>query len=138
MRLMKMGELAAKLGIPRRTFQGWIEREPGLGVFINDRNGGSWWVKLDKLAGRQGITLTDALMLGSRRWVAAVDLAILAGISKRTMSHWCRTRPGFAKRIGQVYYVDLEELGASFDDVEELFQQLRVGGPGNKRDEEGE
>ncbi len=126
MKLMKMRELADKLGIPISTFQKWVERDSSLGVFIHDRFGGSWWIKLDKLAGRHGITLVDAYMLGSSRWIKAVVLAELTGISRRTMSHWCRTRPGFAKRIGRIYYVDLQELGASFDDVEGLFDRLRV------------
>jgi len=126
MRMMRMGELAAKLGIPRRTFQDWIDRDPDLGIFIDDRYGGTWWIKLDKLAGRQGIDLTAAYMLGSSRWIKAVTLAELAGISRHTMRNWCRNRPGFAKRIGRIFYVDLEEFGASFDDVENLYLATRA------------
>lgn len=126
MKLKRMRDLARELGIPRETFQRWIERDPDLAVWVpGGRGGGSWWVKLDKLAGREGITLEDAYMLGSTRWIKAVELAALSGIPRKTIANWCRDRPGFAKRIGRVWYVDLEDLGASREDVETLRGKIR-------------
>lgn len=136
MKLIRMRDLCAQLGIPIRTFQKWAEEDPELTILIKGGRGGrSHWVKLDRLVGRQGISLTEAYLLGSSRWMKAVDLAARAGISRKTVANWCRHRPGFAKRIGRIYYVDLEQFGASPDDVESLFQRSRPGNSGqNEQD----
>lgn len=116
-----MRELAKELGIPKETFQRWIEKDPSLAVYIPGGPGnGSWWIKLDKLEGRAGITLQDAYTLGSRPWMKATLLAKKSGISRRTIAHWCRTRPGFGKRLGRIWYVDLEEFGANPEQIAKL------------------
>ena len=122
MKLIKMRVLAARLGIPVRTFQDWIKLDPSLGVFIKDRHNGSWWIKVEKLAGRHGIGLIDSYMLGEHRWIKAVDAAKIMGVSRHTMRNWCNTRPGFAKRIGRVFYIDLHDLGADPESVEKFFE----------------
>lgn len=135
-----MRELAKELGIPIATFQKWVEKDPTLGVYVDDRSGGSWWIKLDKFATRHGMTLQDAYLLGSRRWVRAVDLAAVSGIPRRSLARRCRDRPGFGKRLGRVYYIDLEEFGASEEQLEKLQQRLHQmfphRYPGPSRDEE--
>jgi hypothetical protein len=126
MRLVRMRELAAKLGIPIRTFQSWVEADPSLSVLRKGpgKTGKVHWIKLDHFAGRHGIDLTDAYMLGSSKWLKAVTLAELSGISRRTIAHWCRDRPKFAKRIGRIYYIDLEQLGAGPEDIQEIIRRM--------------
>ena len=136
MKLRRMRDLARDLGIPRRTFQSWIEKDPSLAVWVPDSIGGAYWVKLDTLAERTGISLTESYTLGASRWIQATVLAELAGISRRTVAWWCRNRPGFAKRLGRIYYVDLESLGASRGDLEALRKRLGMGNSGKDEDEE--
>lgn len=136
---MMMRELARRLGVPIRTFNKWAQDDPELTVLLRGkRTKLTRWVKLERLAGRHGITLVDAYMLGSSRWIKATTLATLAGIPRRTMAYWCRTRPGFARRIAHMYYIDLEQFGASIDDVEALHKKLNLGNPGNDENEEDE
>ena len=122
MKLVKMRELARRLGIHIQTFQKWVQKDPDLAVWRNDRYGGSWWIKVEKFVGRQGIGLIDAYTLGDRRWIKAVDAAKIMGVSRHTMRNWCNNRPGFAKRLGRVFYIDLEDLGAAPDEVEKFFE----------------
>lgn len=128
MRLIKVVDLCERLGIPRRTVNDWIQKDPTIAVWVpakpRARRGvytGEHWIRLDRLAGRPGIDSVDALLLGEARWMKAVDLAAMSGIPRRTLSYWCRTRAGFGKRIGRNWYVDLEQFGAQSTEVESLF-----------------
>lgn len=120
MKLMRMGDLCRQLNISRRTFNGWVEADPTLGIFIK----GVWWIKLDQLAQRHGISLTETFMLGSSRWVKAVDLARIAGINRRTVAHWCLTRPNFGRRIGRIWYIDLAQWATTPEELEEILSRL--------------
>lgn len=125
---MLLRELAAKLGIPRRTIQLWVERDPELSVLKKNESGNlSHWIVLDRFVGRHGITLIDAYTLGFSPWVKAVDVAKMAGISRKTVANWCRDRPGFAKRLGRIYYIDLSQFGATSDQVVEVIKRLKEG-----------
>lgn len=130
MKLVRMAELCSRLGIPRRTFNLWVQKDPDLAVFIANNTkvggGGAWWIKIETLAERSGLSLVQAYRLATSRWVKAVDLAKFSKISRRTVASWCRNRPGFACRLGRVWYVDLEQLGANEEQIQEL--QLRISG----------
>lgn len=138
MRLIKLADLSERLGIPRRTLNDWVKDDPALAVWVPRKvcargfYSGEYWIRLDRLAGRPGIDSIDALLLGEARWMKAVDLAALSGISRRTLSYWCRTRAGFGRRIGRNWYVDLEQFGAQSADVESLF----LSNLGNRKTEE--
>lgn len=124
-----MSELCRELGIPRRTFQRWVEKDPSIAVWsLEGRGGGGWWIKLDKLEKRLG-SLLEAYLLGTKRWVKATTLADESGIPRRTLVRWCRDRPGFGKRIGHMYYVDLQEFGASPEQIEALLGRLSQKAP---------
>ncbi len=73
---------------------------------------GDYYIQLDKLADSLGIDLVTAFMLPTQRWTKAVVLAKRAGISRRTVSSWCRNRARFAIRIGKLWYVNLNEWEA--------------------------
>lgn len=121
MKLVRASELARNLGIPDRTMRQWCLTDPKLAIFISGGiGGGSWWVKLERLAERSNISILDAYTLSTQRWKKATELAKLSGISRKTIANWCRNRPGFAKRIGRVYYVDLEQMGANRDEIDAL------------------
>ncbi len=123
-----MREFAERLGIPLRTVKRWIAEDPELSELRprpGDIGGLERWIRLDALANRPGFDLMEAYLLGIHRWIKAATLARLAGISRHTMRDWCNNRPGFAKRIGRIFYVDLQDFGADFDDVEDLFSRLR-------------
>lgn len=125
MRLVRMSELCAQLGVPRRTFIDWIKRDPSIATWIpGGRGGGAYWVRLDKLAGRHGIGQIDAHLLPLSKWIRASELARLAGVSRWTVQAWCRKRPGFAKRIGRNYWVDLSNFGASDEQIAQVLGGL--------------
>jgi hypothetical protein len=126
--------LARELGIPRRTMALWCKKDPELAYKI----GRIYWVRLERFAGRPGVGLIDALTLGSSRWMKAADLARLSEISRKTIGNWCRNRPGFAKRLGSDWYVDLESLGCSEEDIENLVKRLRSSQSGQEVPEEDE
>lgn len=116
MRLIKGTELARRLGLPRRTVVDWIHRDPSLAVMKD----GVYWIKLEKLADKPGMDLVSALTLPDHRWIKAVDLALISGVSRRTVAYWCKTRPQFARRLGRLWYVDLELLGATEEQIDAL------------------
>ncbi len=128
MKIKRAIDLARELGIPARTVTNWCKRDPELAFKKNY----VWWIRLDRIAGRPGITLVDAYMLGSSQWIQATRLARLAGISRKTMNNWCRSRPRFAKRIGTDWYVDLDQWGADPDRIEQL-----LGNPSQTDNQEG-
>lgn len=43
-------------------------------------------------------------------YVKAADLARTLGLPRRTVSDWCRSRPGFAKKVGHDYYISIRAL----------------------------
>jgi hypothetical protein len=138
MRLKRLRDLSDELGIPVSTIQKWVERDPELSVYkAGGPGGGSHWIKLDRLASRHGMSLVEAYMLGSSRWIKAVLLAEQAKIPRKTMANWCRNRPGFAKRLGRIYYIDLEAFGADPEAVKAFLQRMRLGGRGQVTSEEG-
>lgn len=124
MRLVRMGELCEQLGIPRRTFNDWVNRDPDLAIEKPSRHGKVYWIKLDKLSERFGFDLVEVYGLMGTRWVRAADLAKVTGISRRTICNWCRGRPNFGKRIGRNYWVDLKQFGASDEQIEKLLGEL--------------
>lgn len=132
MRLERMSELCRQLGIPRRTFQDWVKSDPELAVWREGGvGGGSYWIRIDRLAEKLGSI--EAYTLRGQRWIRASRLAKAFGISRFTMLNWCQGRPGFAKRIGRNYYVDLEQFGATAEQVDELLGRLNgVGDLGHR------
>lgn len=94
----------------------WYRTKP----WLFTKKSGTYYIKLDLLAKCPGIDLIDAFCLPGRRWFKAVDLAAAAGISRKTVGNWCRDRPRFAKRIGRIWYVDMESLGATEDQIDAL------------------
>jgi hypothetical protein len=116
MRLVKARELARSLGIPIRTMSYMCKTDPEIAI----KRDGVYYVKLDKLAERPGFDLITAMLLPTQRWVRAIDVAKFAHRSRKTMNNWCRSRPRFAMRIGRIWYINLEELGASEEQIETL------------------
>jgi hypothetical protein len=84
------------------------------------RKGRDYYIRIDRLAVKPGMNIISALTLENRSWIKAVALAAAAGTPRRSVAHWCRTRPHLAKRIGRIWYVDLEELGATDDEIDAL------------------
>lgn len=125
MRLVRMRDLARQLGIPVRTIQRWVEKDPSLSVLKDDgsQGGPCHWIIIAKLVER-GLKVSDAYTIMEQRWVKAVDLAAVSGISRKTVANWCRGRPGFAKRLGRVWYVDLEQFGASPEEAAILLEKI--------------
>lgn len=116
MKLVRASEFARDVGINRNTMKAWFKSKRHLFV----KKSGHYYLKLDALAGCDGIDIVDAMTLPGQRWVRAVDLAHDAGIPRKTVANWCRARPNFAKRIGKVWYVDIASLGASPEEAEAL------------------
>lgn len=132
MRLVLMADLCKQLGIPRRTFQDWVKKDPSLAVLLPGPRGSmAYYIRIDRLAGRHGIGPIDAYLLPRARWIRATELAQLAGKSRWTVQDWCRKRPGLGKRIGRNYWVDLDQLGASEEEIQAL-----LGGLGEKEDDQ--
>lgn len=132
MRMERMSVLCRQLDIPRKTFNDWIAAEPELAVRkAGPRGVPCWWVRLDRLAQMHGMSLIDAYLLPGSRWMRASRLAAELGISRKTMNNWCRARPGFARRIGRNYYVDLDHIGVSSSQVDALAERMRRGDLGH-------
>lgn len=109
-RLMRIAELARLTGISRRTLLDVAHREPDL-VTVRDN---TLYFVIDKLASKPGMGIIATLTLADgQRWMKVVDLAKISGIPRRTLAMWAKERPNFACRIGKIWYVRLETLGAS-------------------------
>lgn len=113
MRLIKAAELARQLGIAPRTMRKICKKDPALAVM----NRGAYYIRLEALARLPGFDLVTAFLLPTQRWIKAVDLARSSGVPRRTIAQWCHDRPRFATRIGRVWYVDLEGLGANNEQI---------------------
>lgn len=133
MRTIKATALAAQLGISRRTMSGICKNDPNL-AFMRKR---AYFIRLTELAKRPGFDIIDALLAPHGSWIKAVKLAKLAGIPRKTMSTWCRTRPNFAKRIWRTWYVDLEQMGANEDQIKMLRNGNNVSNLGHLAGHEG-
>lgn len=116
MKSIKAIELSRTLGISRRTVSGWCKSDPRLAYKRN----GIYYIRVSELAKRPGFDLISALTLTSSKWIKAIDLAAVAGRPRRTLAHWCVRKQAFAKRVGRVWYVDLEALGCTDDQVATL------------------
>ncbi len=114
MRTIKATDLARQLGISVRSMCYICKNDPTL-AFKRNR---TYFIRLSELAKRPGFDLVDALLVPHGVWIKAIALAKMAGISRRTMSSWCKTRPHFAKRISNIWYVDLKQLGATDEQIE--------------------
>ncbi len=95
---------------------GLCRKDPELAYKKN----GIYYIRLTVLSTRPGFDLISALMITTQTWVKAVDAAQLSGLPRRTLASWCLTRPRFANRIGRVWYVNVEALGADEDELEFL------------------
>ncbi len=117
MRTIRAIDLARTLGISRRTVSAWCKNDAAL-AYKNAK--GVYYIRVSELAKRPGFDLISALTIESSKWIKAVDLACISGRSRRTISYWCLTRPRFAKRIKRCWYLDLEAMGATEEQVETL------------------
>ena len=115
MRVVKATDFVRQHGISRYTIRDICRRDTKLAFKKKD---GHYYVRLSELAKRPGFDLVGAILASHSNWIKAIDLARHAGIPRRTVANWCLSRPNFAKRIGRVYYVDLEALGASEDQIQ--------------------
>jgi hypothetical protein len=116
MKAVKAIELARTLGISRRTMSGWCRADPALAY----KKEGVYWIRLERLAQKPGLDIVSVLTGTQNRWIKAIDLARWAGIPRETVAYWCRKRPRFAKRIGRLWYVSLDELGCTSEQAEAL------------------
>ncbi len=125
MRSIRAIELAKQLGLARQTIWDICENDSRLAFKRN----GSYYIRISELAKKPGFDLVGAILSPHGKWIKAVELAKKYGVPRRTMSNWCLTRPNFAKRIGRIWYVDLELLGATESQVDELesFRPVRRG-----------
>lgn len=115
--IVKASVLARTLGISRFTMRDLCRRDPKLAF----KQGRDYYIRLEELAKRPGFDLVQALLLPhSDKWIKAVDLARMAGVPRRTVAYWCKTRPWFAKRIGRTWYVSAEVLGTTQEEAEFL------------------
>jgi hypothetical protein len=101
--------LAKKLGMPRRTMAWICKNDPELAY----KKGRIYYIRVSVLATKPGFDIISALLSPHCKWIKARELARISGIPVRTMGAWCKTRPNFARRISNVWYVDLEQLGAT-------------------------
>ncbi len=118
MKSIKAVDLARSIGMSRFTMQDICQRDKKLAFKRN----GVYYIRLSELAKRPGFDLVQALMIQSSRWVKATKLAKFSGIPRRTIAAWCLSRPNFAKRIGSIWYVDLDGLGASDDQISKIIR----------------
>lgn len=84
------------------------------------KSAGIWHVNVRTLAAHRGFDLVELLILlrsPTTSLVKATELARTSGLPRRTIAHWCLTRPGFAVRVGNVYYVALDRLGVTPEEV---------------------
>lgn len=100
----------------------WICKQDPLLAF---KKSGVYYIRLTELAKREGFNLVSALMIRHVKWIKATHLARISGVPHRTMMSWCKSRPNFAKRISNTWYVDLELLGADDDQIAQLLGQFR-------------
>lgn len=114
--LIRAGELARALGISRYTVRDWCRRDPELAIRKNGMN----YVRVRVLATKPGMDMIQALLVPHQRWVKTTDMARLAGISRKTVNNWCRSRPWFACRIGRTWYLNLTALDASPEEMDFL------------------
>ncbi len=127
MKTIRATILAKQLGISRFTMACICRRDTKLAFKRN----GIYYIRITELAKLPGFNLIDALLVPHGNWVKAIDLARLSGISRRTMTSWCKTRHNFAKRIARVWYVDLDQLDATESQIETL-KQCVLGNKGNR------
>lgn len=104
MRLIKAVDLAKQLGISTNTMRRMCAKDPSIAI----KRKGVYYICLENLATKPGFDLVGALLLPTKRWVKAIEVARKAGISRKTVSNWCRTRQRFACRIGRIWYIDIE------------------------------
>lgn len=114
MKYIKASKLAKALGISRYTVRTWCQQQPNLAR----KRGRDWYISIKELARRDGLDPVKVLTLTQEKWVKAVALAEKAEISRRTIAHWCKTRPDFALRIGRIWYIHPGELGATPDQID--------------------
>lgn len=108
--------IAEKLSLSDRTVRDWCMRDRSLA----HKEGHTWRVNIRRLAETHGIDLVDLLLLLQNPepgLIKAAELARRAGIPRRTVAHWCRTRPDFAIRIGVVWFVDLSRLDVTLAEI---------------------
>ena len=119
MKTVTCADLARTLGISRYTVRDWCQTIPNFAY----KRGRQWVIRLSAVATLPGFDYVRALTHTKKRWIKAVDLAASAGYSRRTMSHWCKTRPNMAIRIGRIWYVCPEDLGGTDEQRERLEQR---------------
>ncbi len=118
MQSIRAVELAKKLGMSRYTMQDICQRDKKLAFKRN----GVYYIRISELAKRPGYDLVRALMVTSSRCIKATTLAKISGISRRTVVGWCLSRPNFACRIGKTWYVDLDGLNASEEQIDAIIK----------------
>ena len=106
----------------RRTMA-WICKNDPLLAF---KKNGVYFIRVTELAKKPGFDLIGAMLSPHCKWIKARELARLSGIPIRTMGAWCKTRPNFAKRISNTWYVDLEQLGATDLQIRKLSNPGRL------------
>ena len=128
MRLIRIRDFCKQLGIPRRTVNSWVQRDRSLAKWVTYKGKsargiytGEYWLRLDQLAKKPGFDEVTAFLLPGTRWIKAVDLARLARIPRITVAVWCRKRPGFAKRLGRIWYVDARNFDLTPEQLQKLF-----------------
>lgn len=135
MKLVRAAHLAKTLGISRHTVKRWCQVDPHVAIKI----GRYWWIRLERLAARPGMDIVLAMMLPHQRWVKAVLLSEWTGIPRKTIANWCRDRQGFARRLGRIWYVDVDNLSSfagSEDEAEKIRERvaaIRTQPPSDKR-----
>lgn len=116
MKTIGAARLAKNLGISRFTVRDWCQKIPGLAY--KRRN--VWVIRLAKLAEMPGFDAVKVHLLTQKTWVKAVLLAEKAGMSRRTLSYWCKNSPSFAIRIGRIWYVCVDSLDATSEQNDAL------------------
>jgi len=106
--VIKATVLAELLGIPTSTVRRWCKNDPELA----EKRGGAYYVRLHALATRPGFDTQSAALIADAKWIRVKQLESAPDQTPATVRYLRETKQRFAKRIGWVWYTDVNEWGA--------------------------
>lgn len=121
MTLIKSTVLAKALGVSRFTVRDWCRKQPDMVV----KKGRDNYIKLEILMGKPDVDEVELLLLlnddnAARRYIKLVELARIARLPRRTLAYWCMHRPGFGFRCGRNWFVNLQAIGMTEEQIDDL------------------
>lgn len=70
--------------------------------------------------------ITAFMLHHEQRWVPATAFARISKISRKTIANWCKDQRKFAKRLGRIWYIDLDQLGLTEEQIETIILASRA------------